>query len=226
MSSKVFHLLSFPRMKASCRNIEWCIKVITVTSDSTYFNFTRHASIKTPPQNYAYLWVILKECPFSQFGSKSGAVSHCCTQSSIWLLLLMLPKRRRLFFLSHLSFTRVLGTWLNQYSASLTFLSFMDLLNQLEQTALLIISAFLPKIALCQSIVHKTKVEFYRQLLWELREAREHVLHVSGDRELKCTGFYLLPSHIRNMLQCQSPTGWGLGITDSQLPFSRFTVVI
>lgn len=41
----------------------------------------------------------------------------------------------------------------------------MDLLHQLEQTALLIVSAFLPEIVLCQSTMHETKVEFYRQLL-------------------------------------------------------------
>lgn len=102
----------------------------------------------------------------------------------------------------------------------------MDLLHQLERTALLIISAFLPRIALCQSIVHKTKVELYRQLLSELREAREHVLHVPFNSLPPDTGFYLLPSHVRNTLHCQSPTGWGLGIADSQLPFSHFMLVI
>jgi len=74
----------------------------------------------------------------------------------------------------------------------------MDLLHQLEQTALSIISAFLPRIVLCQSTVHKTKAELYRQLLWKLREAREHMLHVPFNSLPPDMGFYLLPSHIRN----------------------------
>lgn len=143
-----------------------------------------------------------------------------------WLVLLTLPKRRRLFFLSHLFFTHALGTWLNQYSASWTSLSFMDLLHQLEQTALLIVFTVLPEIVLCQSTTHETKAEFYRQLLWELREAREHMLHVLFNSLPPNTEFYLLPSHTRNMLQCQPPTGWGLGIADSQIPSSQFMLVI
>lgn len=144
----------------------------------------------------------------------------------LWLVLLTLPKRRRLFFLSHLSFTHVLGTWLNQYSASWMSLSFMDLLHQLEQTALLIVSAFLPEIVLCQSTMHETKVEFYRQLLWELREEREHMLHVFFNSLPPDTEFYLLPSHTRSILWCQPPTGWGLGTADSQIPLSQFMLVI
>lgn len=43
-------------------------------------------------------WVTLKESPFRQFGSKSGAVSHCCTQSSILARLINTPKQEEIIF--------------------------------------------------------------------------------------------------------------------------------
>lgn len=100
----------------------------------------------------------------------------------------------------------------------------MDLLHQLEQTALLIFSAFPPQITMFQSVLHKSKI--LHAITRELEEAREHVLHVPFSSLPPDTGFYSLPSHIRNTLQCQSPTGWGLGITDSHFPFSHFMLVI
>lgn len=121
-------------------------------------------------------WVILKKSQSSQFGLQSVAVSHCSTQSGILPCLINTPKEEEVIF----PVTSILHTcsWQVTKSISWTSLSFMDLLLQLEQTALLIISAFLPEIVLCQSTMHETKVEFYRQLLWELREEREHTLHV------------------------------------------------
>lgn len=81
---------------------------------------------------------------------------------------------------------------------------FYGLLHQLQQTTLLIISASLPEIVLCQSTRPETKVEFYRQLLWELR-VREHTLHVLFNSLPPDAQFCLLPSHTRNILHCQPP---------------------
>lgn len=126
------------------------------------FNFMRHTSTKTLPQNCIYtMWVIHKENPFSQFGSKSEAVSHCCTQSSILVHFINTPKREEIIFPSHIYRSHMFLA----PKSIFCLLNVSVFCEPAERAALWITSASLLRIVLCQSIEHKTKADFSRQLL-------------------------------------------------------------
>jgi len=96
-----------------------------------------------PEPHQTWLWVPVGMghpqppwATFSQFISSVSLFPTAAHAPIFYLVLLMLSNRRRLLFLSHLSFTHVFGTWLHQSSASLTIFIFppprssLDLLHQ------------------------------------------------------------------------------------------------